>query len=113
MKPSAASCLRKSLKSLDIVSERAAESRNTSEVGKKVASMVERNRSVASSANAKGNVGVWQVGAASRFNLDGASQNSREVTTETMKEVTQKASDRISLSYKLTTRSVDDYTDAT
>lgn len=89
---------------LEVVSESATESKNLDEISDKVSSMVQRDFSAGMSANVSGGIGVWQVGASANFNLGMNSQNSKEVATRRLQEVTKRASERITKSYSFKTR---------
>lgn len=102
----------------ETVSETAIESRNTDEVSDKVASMVQRDMSMgmSSSANfsAGGSVGVYNVsGSASvglNSNFGSSSQSSSEVARRTLKELTNRAAERITKTFSVRVRDTTDYT---
>lgn len=89
---------------LEVVSESATESKNLDEISDKVSSMVQRDFSAGMSANVSGGIGVWQVGASANFTLGMNSQNSKEIATRRLQEVTKRASERITKSYAFKTR---------
>jgi hypothetical protein len=95
---------------LEQVSEAATEEKNTEEVSDKVSSMIQRDAQAAMSANASGSIGVWQAGASANASFKNASQRSREQTSRRLKEVTTRAAERITKTFKLTTRDVTDIT---
>lgn len=92
------------------VSEQASETKNLDEVSDKVSSMIQRDSSAAMSANVSGGVGVWQGGASASANLSSSTQRSREETSRRLKEVTHRASERITKTYSLKVRDVTDVT---
>ncbi len=98
---------------LEVVSEAAVEEKNLDEVSDKVSSMVQQDISASMSANASGGVGVWQVGASASASFSTSSQRSREYSTRRLKEVTKRASERITKSFTLTTRQVSEVTEST
>jgi len=96
----------------ETVSEAAEEVKNLDEVSDKVSSMVQRDASAGMSANASGSIGVWQVGASASANMAVSSQRSREETSRRLKETTRRASERITKTYSLKTRDIEDVTTA-
>lgn len=94
----------------EVVSESAVESRDTDEVSDKTASMVQRDMSMSMSANASGSVGVYSGGASATASMAVSGQTSREETTRRLKEVTTRASERITKSLMVRTRSLDEIT---
>jgi hypothetical protein len=95
---------------LEQISESATEEKNTDEVSDKVSSMIQRDSAAAMSANASGSVGVWQASASASANFKNSGQRSREQTSKRLKEVTKRAAERITKTFKLTTRDVTDVT---
>jgi len=95
---------------LEQVSETATEEKNTDEVSDKVSTMIQRDSSAAMSANVSGSVGVWQASASANASFKTAGQRSREQTSRRLKEVTTRAAERITKTFKLTTRDVTDVT---
>jgi hypothetical protein len=93
---------------LESVSETAVETKNLEEVSDKVSSMIQRDSSAAMSANASGSVGVWQVGASASASLSASSQRGREETSHRLKEVTTRASERITKSFSVKTRDLEE-----
>jgi hypothetical protein len=102
----------------ETVSEKAVESRNVDEVSDKVASMVQRDTSVAISANsgfeASGGIPVFNYGASISMGLNTtiaqSSQNSSELAKKQLKEVTKRASERITKTFSLRVRDTVDFT---
>ncbi|WP_203909124.1 hypothetical protein [Rhizocola hellebori] len=93
------------------VSESATEEKNLEEVSDKVSSLVQRDNSVAMSVNSSGGAaGIWQAGASASANIKASAQNGREESTRRLKEVTTKASERITKSFSLKVRDVTDVT---
>lgn len=95
---------------LEVVSESATEEKNLDEISDKVSSMVQQDASASMSANASGGIGVWQVGASASASLSTSSQNSREATSRRMKEMTKRASERITKSFTLKTHDLQETT---
>lgn len=95
---------------LEQISESATDEKNTEEVSDKVSSMIQRDSSAAMSANASGSIGVWQASASANAGFKNSSQRSREQTSRRLKEVTLRAAERITKTFKLTTRDVQDIT---
>jgi len=91
------------------VSESATETKNLDEVADKVSSMIQRDASAAMSASVSGGIGVWQGSAEASANMATSTERSREDTSRRLKEVTKRASERITLSSKLVTRDFDEY----
>lgn len=95
---------------LEQISETATEEKNTEEVSDKVSSMIQRDSSAAMSANTSGTIGVWQASASANASFKNSGQRSREQTSRRLKEVTSRAAERITKTFKLTTRDVQDIT---
>ena len=95
---------------LEQISERATEEKNTEEVSDKVSSMIQRDSSAAMSATASGSVGVWSASASANASFKNSGQRSREQSSRRLKEVTTRAAERITKTFKLTTRDVEDVT---
>ena len=96
---------------LESVSESAIEQKNLDEVSDKVSSMVQQDTSASMSANASGGgsaCGRWARRASADFSI--SSQRSREEATRRLKEVTKRASERITKSFSLKTRDVTETT---
>ncbi|WP_110181873.1 hypothetical protein [Nocardioides solisilvae] len=92
------------------VSEIASEVKNLDEVSDKVSSMIQRDSSAAMSVSASGGVGVWQASAEASADMKVSSQRSREETSRRLKEVTTRASERITKTFTLKTRDVTEIT---
>lgn len=92
------------------VSETAIESKNIDEVSDKVSSMVQRDSSVAASADASGFLGVWQIGVTTDASFAQSSQLSREESTRRVKEVTKRAAERVTKTFSVRMRDVIDVT---
>jgi hypothetical protein len=95
---------------LEQISESATEEKNTDEVSDKVSTMIQRDTSAAMSANVSGSVGVWQAGASANASFKNSGQRSREQTSRRLKEVTTRAAERITKTFKVTTRDVEELT---
>ena len=94
----------------EVVSEFAEESKNLDEVSDKVGSMIQRDMSASMSASASGSIGVWSGEASATASMDISTQNSRESTSHRLKEVTKRAAERITKTYSLKTRDIEDVT---
>jgi hypothetical protein len=97
----------------EVVSESAIEEKNLDEVSDKVSSMIQQDVSASMSANASGGIGVWQVGASATASFAVSSQHGREFSTRRLKEVTKRASERITKSFSIKTRDVTEVTETT
>lgn len=94
----------------EVVSESATEQKNLDEVSDKVSSMIQRDASAAMSVNASGSIGVWQAGAEASVSMDVSTQRSRENTSRRLKEITTRASERITKTFTLSVRDVEELT---
>jgi hypothetical protein len=102
----------------EIVSETAVETKNTDEVSDKVSSIIQRDTSAAMSTNAtfsaSGTIGVWQASGAATLganaSLAQSNQRGNEFATRRLKETTRRASERITKTFTLRTRDVQDFT---
>lgn len=90
----------------EVISETASEEKNLDEVSDKVSSIIQRDSSAAMSVGASGGIGVWQASAEASADMKTSSQRSREETSRRLKEVTNRASERITKSFSLKTRDV-------
>jgi len=90
----------------EVISETATEEKNLDEVSDKVSSMIQRDSSAAMSVSAGGGIGVWQASAEASANMSTSSQRSREETSRRLKEITTRASERITKSFTVKTRDV-------
>jgi hypothetical protein len=95
---------------LETVSETASEEKNLDEVSDKVSSMIQRDSSAAMSVGASGGIGVWQASAEASASMATNSQRSREETSRRLKELTTRASERITKTFSLKTRDVQELT---
>ena len=94
----------------EVVSESAVEQRNTDEVSEKTSAMVQRDSSASMSANASGSIGVYSGGASATASFSVSAQTGREQTSRRLKDITTRASERITRSLKVRTRSLDEVT---
>lgn len=94
----------------EVVSEVAEEQKDTDELTDKISSMIQRDASASVSANASGSIGVWQVGAESDGSFSTSTNRGRETATRNLREMTRRASERITKSYKLATRTLEEFT---
>ena len=95
---------------LETVSESAVETKNLDEVSDKVSNMVQRDSSAAMSASASGSVGVWQASGSASASMSVSAQRGREEATRRVKEVTRRASERITKSFTIKTRDFEEVT---
>ena len=94
----------------ELVSESAVETRNQDEISDKTASMIQRDSSASMSANASGSVGVYSGGASVTADFAVTAERSREHATRRLKDVTSRASERITKTFSVRTRSLDEVT---
>jgi hypothetical protein len=102
----------------ETVSETAVETKNLDEVSDKVSSMIQRDTSAAMSTNAtfgaSGSIGVWQASASASIganaSLASSTQRSTELASRRLKETTKRASERITKTFRLRVRDVQDIT---
>jgi hypothetical protein len=94
----------------ETVSEEAVETKQQDEVSDRVSTMIQRDSSVAMSASASGTVGVYSGEASASAELSMSSQNGRETAVRRVKEVTKRAAERITRSFSLKTRDVQEFT---
>jgi hypothetical protein len=95
---------------LETVSESAVETKNLDEISDKVSNMVQRDSSAAMSASASGSIGVWQASGSASTSMSVSSQRGREEATRRVKEVTRRASERITKSFTIKTRDFEEVT---
>jgi hypothetical protein len=95
---------------LEIVSEKAQEAKDEDEISDKVSSMVQQDMSVSMSADAGGSIGVWEVGASSGGDLNSSAQQAREIATRRLRDMTTRASERITKSFSIKTHDLDEST---
>jgi hypothetical protein len=96
---------------LEVVSDGAIEEKNLDEVSDKVSSMIQTDTSAAMSASVSGGVGVWSASSTASGDMSLSSQSARELSTRRLKEVTKRASERITKSFTVTTRDVTEMVD--
>ena len=102
----------------ETISENAIESKNMDEVSDKVSAMIQRDTSAGMSANANftasGSIGVWQAGASASVGanstISSSNKRSTEMASHKLKETTKRASERITKSFSLKVRNVDEIT---
>ncbi len=97
----------------EAISEQAIEERNMEEVSDKVSSMLQRDMSASMSINGSYSTPVYQLGASASASMNVSSQRSREAATKRLKDVTKRASERITKSYSIKTRDFEELTDST
>jgi len=91
--------------------ENSEEARNLDELTDQVSSAINRNMTVAMSADVGGTVGVYNVGAAMNASLGASYQQSKSQVVKASREVTRKSAETIRKSYKLTVRTVEEMTE--
>jgi hypothetical protein len=94
----------------ETVSETATEEKNLDEVSDKVSSMIQRDSSAAMSASASGGIGVWQGSAEGSTDIKNSSQLNGEQTSRKLKDLTTRASERLTKSFSIKTRDFDELT---
>jgi len=87
------------------------QSRNLDEISDQVDSTIKQDASVAISADASGNIGVYQVGVQASTDLGMSSQESEQHVKKTTLEVTKRSAQVIRKSYKLTVKSTSEVTE--
>jgi hypothetical protein len=97
---------------LEVVSEAATEEKNLDEVSDKVSSMVQQDVTASMSADASGGIGVWQVGASASSSFATSSERARELSTKRLKDVTKRASERITKSFSIKTTDTTEVTES-
>jgi len=95
---------------VETVSESATEQHNLEELSDKVSSMVQRDSSAAMSASASYSAPMWQVSVSGSVSLSESSQRGREEASRRLKEFTKRASERITKTFTLRARTVDELT---
>ncbi len=90
------------------VSERASEDKESDELSDKVATMSQRDSSMAISASASGSIGVWGASASASVNSATSSQRSAEQASQRVREMTKRASERMTRTFKVTSARRDD-----
>jgi hypothetical protein len=95
---------------LESVSESAVETKNLDEISDKVSDMVQRDATAAMSASASGSIGVWSASGSASASMSVSTQRSREEATRRVKEVTKRASERITKSFSIKTRDFEEVT---
>lgn len=93
------------------ISETATEVKNLDEVSDKVSSMIQHDTSAGMSVGASGGAaGIWQASASANASMSVSTQRGREDTSRRLKEVTSRASERITKSFALKIRDTTDVT---
>ncbi|MCH9632952.1 MAG: hypothetical protein S4CHLAM6_12980 [Chlamydiae bacterium] len=95
----------------ETVSERASEERNQYEVSDKVMSMLQRDMSASMSLSASYSTPVFQVSTEATASMNIAKNRSKETASKRLKDVTKRASERITKSYSVQTRSYEEFTE--
>ena len=95
---------------LESVSESAVEEKNLDEISDKVSSMVQQDFSAALSANTSGGIGVWSTSVTASADFGVSSQTNREFATKRLRETTRRASERITKSFSIKTRDLQEVT---
>ncbi len=92
------------------VTEESREERQSEEISDKVANMVQRDQSAAVSASASFSFAAWSGSASIDLASATSSQRQSEEASRRLKEVTRRASERITKSFSIKTRSVEETT---
>lgn len=95
---------------VETVGEASTEVKNIDEISDKVSAMIHRDTTASMSANASGSVGVWSGGASVETGMAISTERSREDASRHLKEVTRRASERITKTFSLRTRNVEEFT---
>jgi hypothetical protein len=95
---------------LETVSEEAVEEKNLDEVSDKVSSMIQQDFSASMSASTSGGIGVWSASASASVNFGNSSERGRETASRRLKDVTKRASERITKSVTIKTRNLEEVT---
>lgn len=95
---------------LETVSESAVEEKNLDEVSDKVSSMIQQDFTASMSASTSGGIGVWSASASASANFGNSTQRSREAASKRLKELTKRASERITKSVSIKTRDLEEVT---
>ena len=94
----------------ETTSELAEETKDIDEVSDKVSFMLQQDASTLMSARAGVTVGVFEGSGSSEGRLSQNNQRSGEEASRRLKEVTRRASERITESFRLQTRDLDEFT---
>ena len=94
----------------EAVSETAVETKNLDEVSDMVSSMIQRDSSASMSTSGSVSTPVYQFGAEASTEMSVSTQRGREETSRRLKEVNKRASERITRSFSIKTRDIEDVT---
>lgn len=94
----------------ETISEKAVETKNLDEISDKVSSMLQRDASASMSITGSYSTPVYQIGASASTSMSTSTQRSREQASRRVKEVNKRASERITKSFSIKTRDLDDVT---
>ena len=94
-------------------SESELESHNLEEVSDKVSSMLQRDLAAGIQTRAAYSTPVFQVGVSASLDLSSSTKRSTEETLRRLKETTKRASERITKTFSLRVRSVDEFSATT
>ena len=98
---------------LEETSESELESHNLEEVSDKVSSMLQRDLAAGIQTKASYSTPVFQVGVSASLDLSSSNKRSTEETARRLKETTKRASERITKTFSLRTRSVTEFSATT
>jgi hypothetical protein len=91
------------------VSETATEVKNEDEVSDKVSTMLQRDTSASMSASGSSSTPVWSMSASASADLSTSSQRSRDQASRQLKDVTTRASERLTKSFSVKTRDLQEH----
>jgi len=94
----------------ETITETAVETKNLDEISDKVSSMLQRDTSTSMSVTGSYSTPLWQAGASASADMSTSTQRSREQASRQLKEVTTRASERITKSFSIKTRDLEDVT---
>jgi hypothetical protein len=94
----------------ETLTETAVEQKNLDEVSDKVSSMVQRDTSASMSMSGAYSTPVWSVGGSASASMRTSTQRSRDQAARQLKEVTTRASERITKTFAVKTRNLDELT---
>ena len=94
----------------ETVSETAVETKNLEEISDKVSSMIQRDASASMSASASGSIGVWRASASASASMSVSTKRNREESSRQLNEITKRAAERITKSFTIKTRDLEEVT---
>jgi hypothetical protein len=94
----------------ETVTETAIEQKNLDEISDKVSSMVQRDTTASMSVAGSMSTPVWSAGGSASASMHDSTQRSRDQAARRVKEVTTRASERLTKSFAVKTRDLDELT---